>query len=523
MESTQSLKMKLENLTHKQLVEYSIKLSVELSNIRLLFWSKGRQKTYDYSNMTNMFDEIESVLMEPTKDLLESEAEAVANSNDDPKPPKKPKTRSRRSLPIEFPRERVEVDLAEKDKVCPLHFAPLVRIGSKSVEKLEIIPMQALVKEIHTFAYKCPCCQEGGIVESKREADILPKSFATPSLLAHIITGKFVDGMPLHRQERIYDRLGIELSRSTMARWVIKLYDKIKPVLNLMREDLLSSLVLYVDETEVQVLDEPNKSPQSKSYMWVAARKGKKPIVSFHYHPHRNTKAALSILDDYQGIVVADGYKVYESLARSLDFTLSACLAHIRRKFWEAEKFARKEVKEKKPILASVALALIKKIYAIEREIADDPPDRRLLVRQSKSKPIMEAFKSWLDEQSIKVLPSSPTGKAISYALSQWNKMLVFLDHPEVDVDNNYVEGSLRPFVLGRNAWLFSQSIQGAEASAAFYSLIETAKKNLVDPYSYLELLFKELPRCEELEDFEKLLPYNISEHFQIKKYLLAK
>ncbi len=135
----------------------------------------------------------------------------------------------------------------------------------------------------------------------------------------------------------------------------------------------------------------------------------------------------------------------------------------------------------------------------------------------------MEAFKSWLDEQSIKVLPSSPTGKAISYALSQWNKMLVFLDHPEVDVDNNYVEGSLRPFVVGRNAWLFSQSVQGAEVSAAFYSLIETAKKNLVDPYSYLELLFKELPRCEELEDFEKLLPYNISEHFQIKKYLLAK
>jgi len=521
MEVLEEIKKKYEKLSSDELLEVIAKLTSELARVQTMLWTKGRERSIDYSGMPCLFDEIEFEVDQVEKNPeVDSKAQDQESDSSKPKPEKK--RGGRKPLPDYLPRVRVEVDLPEDQKICPHHQVPLEKIGEEVAEKLEIIPAKVEVKEIVTFTYKCPCC-DSSFVQSQREPDPIPKSFASPSLLAYIATAKFVDGLPLYRQERIFDRLNIELNRSTMARWMVRLGSLVTPLINIMQDDLLASALLHADETEVQVLDEAGKAPTSKSYMWVIGRPGSQPMVLFQYEPHRSKTAALRVIPEFKGTLVADGYKAYESLGKALSCRLAACLAHIRRKFWQAEKVAKKEAKTETVLLSSQALAFIKRIYAIESELKGQPPDQILSIRQKKSKPIMESWKAWLDALEPKVLPSSPTGKAIAYALGQWQKMLVFLDNPLVPVDNNFIEASLRPFVVGRNSWLFSQSVGGAQASAALYSLVETAKLNGIDPHDYLTLIFKELPKADSAEDFEKLLPYQAQAHFSLKPYQVAK
>jgi transposase len=252
------------------------------------------------------------------------------------------------------------------------------------------------------------------------------------------------------------------------------------------------------------------------------ARQGTDPIVLFKYHPNRSKNAALDMIVDYQGTLVCDGYKVYDSIGKSLQCKISACLAHIRRKFWQAEKFAKKEAKAGTQIKASEALAFIKKLYAIEEKFGGRPPEIILAARQEHSAPILGEFFSWLQSMESVILPSSPTGKAVRYALDQWPKFLTYSHDGKVPIDNNYMENHIRPFVIGRKNWLFSQSPTGAHASAAIYSIVETAKANGIDPFDYLTLIFKELPRSLTLEKIESLLPYKAQQYYQLKSYVLA-
>ena len=341
---------------------------------------------------------------------------------------------------------------------------------------------------------------------------------ATPTLLAYLATAKYQDGLPLYRQEKIFARYGVDLGRTTMARWMVKAGTLVQPLINMMYEDLLDRKVIGCDETPLQVLDEPNRTPQQTSYMWVTCSKESAPIIAFHYYEGRGAKVAAELLSGYSGTVVCDGLKTYDSFASQSGAKLAGCMAHIRRKFYLAEK-ATKKADPKAIPKAKFPLDLIKKIYQIEKEINGEPPDKKLAMRQKHSKPLMERFKAFLDEQKPKILPKSLIGKAVNYALDQWEKMQVFLEEPLVPIDHNATERCIRPYVIGRNNWTFSQTPAGAHASANLYSLIESAKANGIEPFSYLSLIFKELPKITETNDYLKLLPHNTVQHFDLKTY----
>ncbi|MCX6128433.1 MAG: IS66 family transposase [Proteobacteria bacterium] len=517
METFEAIKTKYSKHSEADLLSVIAKLVSENAHLKTLLFISGRERAAkDPVGMTLMFNEVEASI---------DEEEAASPADQEPKPdidsskdPKKPPRGKRKPLPESLARIRKEIDLAESDKVCSIHNTPLVKIGEDIVEKLEIIPAIVQVLQYVTLKYKCPCC-EHGFHSAVRDPDPIPKSFASPSLLAYIATAKFVDGLPLYRQERIFDRLSIELGRTTMARWMIQMGQLALPLAQLMHDDLLASPVINVDETEVQVICEPGRTAHAKSYMWCIARQSEQPIIMFNYEPSRSKNAALGLLDTYSGTIVCDGYKVYNALSIVLGCTIAGCFAHMRRKFWLAEKIAKKEAKKSTEIMASKALAFIKKIYAIEAEIKNEPPDEILRLRQKLSVPLLDAFLQWLKTAETSILPSCPTGKAVSYALGQWDKLIQFTKNGLVPIDNNFVEAHIRPFVIGRNAWLFSFTQKGAHASAVLYSLVETAKANGVDPHDYLHLIFKELPKSPTLEKLEKLLPYNAKEHFTLKPY----
>lgn len=323
----------------------------------------------------------------------------------------------------------------------------MVKIGEETVEKLEVEPAKAYVLQLITPRYKCPCCDDVKIMSVERPGDPLPKSFATPGLLAYVATQKYVDGLPLSRQERIFERANIDLDRTTLARWMIRSADLAAPIVSLLHDDLIASPVIHADETHLQVLKEPNKTPESRSYMWCLARSGPEPIILYQYYDNRSKSAAADLLRDFSGVLVVDAYKVYDSLRNTLNYIISGCFAHARRRFWEAEKFAKKSSPKAKP-LASEALDFIKKLYAIEEKIKGKDPAAVQEERQKESIPILDKFFSWLEKHRDQITPNSPTGKAISYALPNWEKLTQFSRDGRLPIDNNYLERYIRPFAV---------------------------------------------------------------------------
>ena len=250
--------------------------------------------------------------------------------------------------------------------------------------------------------------------------------------------------------------------------------------------------------------------------MWVGVSMCGPPIVLFNYDSRRNTQAAKNFLEGFEGTLVCDGLKTYDAVARIEKFALAGCFAHIRRGFVKAEK-ALKKANPKANTKTSIPLGLIGALYKVERDCIGKTLEDRLLKRRKDSPQLMMDLYSWLIREEPKTLPKSLIGKAIRYALDQWSKMLWFLSDPNVPLDNNKTERAIRPFVIGRGNWLFSNSCSGADASAILYSLIESAKVNGIDPFNYLCIIFKELSQAKCLEDYERLLPYNIRDHFEIK------
>ncbi|RZA27441.1 MAG: IS66 family transposase [Proteobacteria bacterium] len=492
------------------------KLTVQNNRLTAyLFGSRAERYTVDPEGMTLLFNEHEAILESPVK----------------PKPSKpsctsdrvlKPRGK-RKPLPADLPRVKKTVDLAVNQKLCETHGVELVKIGETRTEKLDIEPAKAFVTDYVVSRYKCPCCEDLNVIHANLPDEPISKSVASSGLLAYIATQKYVDGLPLSRQVRIFERASIDLNRTTLARWMIKAANLASPLISLLHEDLIESNVIHADETHVQVLNEPNKSPESKSYMWCLARSGESPIILYKYYDNRSKNAASELLHGFQGTLVADAYKVYDSLQKSMDFKLAGCFAHARRRFWEAEKFAKKASSRTSASLAASALTYIRQLYAIEESIRELSADEILRVRQKSSLPILDKFFDWLIVQKNQVLPNSPTGKAIGYAISNWSKLIEFSLDGHVPIDNNFMERHIRPFTIGRKAWLFSSTQAGADASATLYSLVESAKANRIEPFDYLKLIFKELPSVENLIDLEKLLPYNAARHFPLRPYIPSK
>jgi transposase len=334
---------------------------------------------------------------------------------------------------------------------------------------------------------------------------------ASPGLLAHIAVAKYQDALPLHRQEHILKRIGLDLPRATLAAWMIKLGIWIQPLINLLQDVLLGYDVLQMDETILQVLKEPAKLPQSNSYLWV--RRGGPPdlpVLLFDYDPSRSQAVPLRLLEGYRGYVQVDGYDGYNAVGLRSDIVLVGCMAHARRKFDEAVKAQGVDRDNpEKTGKAMEGLRYLQALYRIERECKGSSSEERYSVRQQKAKPLFETLRAWLDAALPTVTPQSMTGKALTYLHNQWPKLIRYLDDGRLSIDNNRVENAIRPFVIGRRNWLFSDTVRGAQSSANLYSLIETAKANGLEPYAYLRHLFTELPKAQTLEQIEALLPFH--------------
>ena len=431
------------------------------------------------------------------------------------------KKRGRKPLPADLPRVEVIHDIPEAEKRCACG-AQLSRIGEDTSEKLDYIPAKIRVLRHIRPKYACKQCEgvedDGPTVKiAPVPVQLIPKSMATEGLLAHIAISKFADALPLYRQQKIFSRLDVELSRATMANWMIQAAGCCQPVVELMQREIRSGPMINIDESPFQVLKEPGRSNTSKSYMWVfCGGPLNAPVVLYRYHPTRSGKVVQDILEDYLGYVQSDGYSGYDHLSRDPDIIHMGCLTHARRKFVEVNKGRKKARGKKKGSrgLADEALDHIGELYRIEKYAREKELafDQIRDLRQEKAKPILDQFKTWLDTHHSQVPPKSLLGKAIQYALNQWDRLVVYIEAGFLKPDNNVAENAIRPFVLGRKNWLFAGAPKGAEASATFFSLIETARANGLEPYSYLRYLFEKLPFAETESDYLKLLPNRIDE-----------
>ena len=378
--------------------------------------------------------------------------------------------------------------------------------------------MPATVRVLHheRRKYACPCCKQH-MVTAAMTAQPIPKSQASPGLLAFVATAKYVDALPLYRQTRQFERLGLDCSRATLARWMVRCGELVQPLINLLRDEMMALDYLHMDETTVQVLKESGKSAQSTSYMW-AQRSGlpERPIILLDYDPSRSGQVPKRLLDGFHGYLQTDAYAGYNPVVETQQLTQVLCMAHARRYFTDAlkakginpNKLPPKPGKgERVPIKA---LNFFKTLYTIERRIREEPPDERYRIRQCDTKPVLDKFKLWIDRTRPKVLSTSKLGEALAYAHNHWDGLTRFCEDGRLAIDNNAVENAIRPFCVGRRNWLFSDSVAGARASANLYSLISTAKANGLEPYAYLRHVFTELPKAESLEHIEALLPYQL-------------
>ena len=410
---------------------------------------------------------------------------------------KRQKQRGHRELMLEnLPVETIEHRLPIEEQVCSCCSGPMHEMSTEVRQELKIIPAQVSVVKHVSYVYSCRRCEREAIttpiVKAPMPKPVLPGSLVSPSAMAFIMSQKYVQGLPLYRQEQELARIGVELSRQTLANWMLYganhwltlLYER-------MHEHLLKLDILQADETTFQVLREPGRAAETKSYLWLY-RTGSvgPPIILYEYQPTRGGQHPKKFLTGFKGYLQVDGYAGYNGLPEVI---LVGCWAHARRKFDEALK-ALPDSKRSAAVTAKEGLEFCNRLFAIERELKEATPEKRYEIRLVLSQPVLDAFLVWLNKLYPEVLPKSAFGQAIKYCLNQWNKLEVFMQDGRLELDNNRSERSIKPFVIGRKNWMFANTPRGARASAIIYSIVETAKENGLNPFNYLSYLFEKLP-----------------------------
>lgn len=413
-------------------------------------------------------------------------------------------------LPDDLPIEVVEHELRSEERICPVCGGELHAMGRECHRELVIIPAQVKIREHVRYTYACRHCEQTGVtvpmVKAAVPAPVIRGGFASPEGVAHLMCQKFVMGVPLYRQEQEWTRQGIALSRQTMSNWLIKAAeDWLEPIYNRLHEQLCECEVLHADETTLQVLREPGKTAQSKSYMWLYRTSGdaEHPIVLYEYQPDRKAKHPEAFLAGFKGYLHADGYDGYHKLPEGM--TVVGCWAHVRRKFDEALKALPAENRE--GTLALAGKRYCDQLFELERTFSALTPGQRYEKRQASSGPLMGAFFVWAD--SCNAIPKSPVGKAVHYALSQRKYLERYLLDGRLEVSNNRAERSIKPFVIGRKNFLFANTPKGARASAVIFSIIETAKEYGLNPFNYLTFVFERAPdlNLHEPEQLNAIMP----------------
>lgn len=430
---------------------------------------------------------------------------------------KKPTGKKEEDLSAFETTEVIKHKLEGNDRFCPECGTKYKVVTTETVKYLKFIPARFEVVEETTYVYACPKC--GMMKRPQKDPSLLKGSVATPSLVAGIMNAKYVNGMPLARQEREFARYNLNLSTKTMANWIILCAKRyLQPVYDLMREEFLRSRYIHCDETRLQVIDEPEQKGTTQNWMWVYLTdeySGSPRMVLFQYERTRGGYHPVEFLgDEFRGYLTCDGYQAYHGLPEQI--TVTGCMAHARRRFDEAltplkKGFTKEQLKE---TTAYQAMARIGMLYKIEELIRNQSPEERYAERQKQSKPLLEAFFGWLHTLEGSVNRSSKIGEAVLYALNQEKYLKAYLEDGHLSIDNSAAERAIKNFAIGRRNWLFSKSIKGAEASATVYSITETALLNGLKPYDYVAYILermKDLGPFPSKEDLQKLLPWSES------------
>ncbi|TFE26250.1 IS66 family transposase [Cohnella luojiensis] len=487
----------------QQIAELSAKIKWYEEQFRLAqhkrFGASSEQTNPDQIEL-NLFNEAE-VLATPAGQEVPTEQITYA---------RRKSTGKREEDLSKLPIETVTYSLTESEQICACCGGTLHEMSTETRSEIAIVPAQVKVIRHERQVYGCRHCERNEIhtpiVTAPMPKPVYPGSLASASSMAYVMSQKYVDGMPLYRQEQQFTRLGYTLSRQTMANWMIYGAQQwLEPIVAAMKAYLLQQEVLHADETTLQVLREPGKAAESTSYLWLyRTGHGVSPAVLYEYQKTRGGEHPRNFLSGFKGYLHVDGYAGYHKVAA---VTLVGCWAHARRKYDEALK-AAPQTKGLAETVAGQGLAYCNALFAIEQDLKDATPEVRHAERQKRSLPIVEAYSTWLRQQKARTLPKSLVGQAITYSSNQWEKLTAFLKDGRLEIDNNRSERSIKPFVIGRKNWLFANTPRGAKASAAIYSLIETAKENKLNPFQYLKYLFEQLPQLSDPHDLEALMPF---------------
>ena len=452
--------------------------------------------------------------------LLFNEAEVYADEEKSEPTPVAAHVRHKRSgsvrdiVPEDIKTVVVDHTLPEEERQCPQCGEVMEDIGTEVKETLKIKPAEVYIQRDVYHIYACANCEKNDVstpvVKTPKDPPLIPGGFASPEAVAHIAVQKFVMGSPLYRQEQELKRRNIFLSRQTMSNWLMWCTDNyLKYIYDELRRELVKHDLLHADETELQVLHEPGKAPQSKSWMWLYRTSGdaQRPIVLYEYRPGWGQEYPKKFLERFRGYLQTDGYAGYNGLENVRHV---GCWAHARRGFDEAAKAVPKG---KRSPTAEQGLAYCTKLFKLEEEFASLTPKERKERRQKQSKPVLDAMLAWANTRTA--APKSELGKALTYLKNQWQTLTVFLEDGRIELSNNRAERSIKPFVISRKNFLFANTPSGAQTSAVLFSLIETAKENGLDPYKYLTWALTEASRkpAAELVPWKYIYDYKIVVH----------
>jgi len=508
-------KLQEENAIQKQqIAELNAKLEWFMEQFKLSQHQKfGRSSEKTVTEQLSFFNEAES---EAKPESFEPTVEEITYK-------RSKKVGHREEMLKDLPVETIEYQLPEEELDCDCG-SKLHAMSNEVRTELKIVPPKVNVVKHVQYVYACRNCEKTDIKTTIKTAPMpkpaLPGSIASASAIAHVMSEKFVKGLPLYRQEQDWKRMGVNISRQTMANWIIKSSDRwLRPLYERMREHLVQKDILHADETVLQVLKEPGRPATSKSYMWLyrTGREGPS-IVLYDYKTTRAGKHPKRFLSGYKGYLNTDGYSGYNDMSGIINV---ACWAHARRGFTDALK-SMPQKKNDKPTLTEEGLAFCNRLFEIEKELHDVTVEERYEGRLIKSRPVLDKFKDWLKYYSSRVAPKTALGKAIKYCRNRWDKLEAFLLDGRLEIDNNRAERSIKPFVIGRKGWLFCASQKGASASATVYSLVETSKENGLNPFAYLTYLFEKLPNIDIKNNdlLDSVMPWSatIPEVCKVKK-----